>query len=430
MSKNIVLGVSGGIAAYKALDIVSKLKKKDVNVDVIMTKSSLEFVTELSFQSLSQNPVITDMFQEPKVWEIAHISLSKKADVLLVAPATANIIGKVANGIADDMLSTTIMACTKTVVFAPAMNTNMYNNPIVKENITKLKSLGYIFIEPQEGRLACGDTGKGKLEDTEIIVDKVMSILEDTNNNRSNNSFNEISSESFESKPEYYQNLESKTELKKDLEGKKIIITAGPTSVPIDPVRLLTNRSSGKMGYALAKIAKDRGANVVLISGTNALVDIEGIKTVHILTNDEMYNEILKEFDSSDAIIMAAAVADYKSVSYSNDKIKKTDSDLTLTFTRDRDILKTLGSIKKNQKLIGFAAESNNHEENAIKKLNSKNADLIVMNDISNSKVFGQENTSITIFSNNKSTHFEGSKLNASNAILDELKILFEKESK
>lgn len=394
--KNVVLGVTGGIAAYKALDVVSKLKKSDVNVDVIMTKSSQKFVTDLSFQSLSQNPVITDMFQEPKAFEIAHISLAKKADVLLVCPATANIIGKVSNGIADDMLSTTIMATRAKVVFALAMNTNMYENPIVQDNINKLKKLGYYFIEPESGRLACGDVGKGKLEDTTIIYEKVMELLKED------------------------QTLDI-DDAKKDLLGVKVLITAGPTIVPIDPVRILTNRSSGKMGYSLAEEAKRRGADVTLISGTRNLKDIEGIKTIHIETNQEMLDASKQEFKNTDILIMTAAVADYKIKEFSSSKIKKEDGELNLSFVRDNDILKTLSKEKEKQYLVGFAAESDNHDKNALGKLKKKNLDMIVMNDISESKVFGKADTKITVFTKDSSKDFEGTKANAASFIINEV---------
>ncbi|GAA0077999.1 bifunctional phosphopantothenoylcysteine decarboxylase/phosphopantothenate--cysteine ligase CoaBC [Clostridium sp. CTA-5] len=365
MKKCVVLGVSGGIAVYKALEIVSLLRKKDVEVRVIMTKSATEFVTPLSFQSLSQNMVTYDMFSEPKAWEIQHISLAEKADIFLVAPATANIIGKVANGIADDMLSTTIMATKAKVIFAPAMNTNMYNNPILQENIEKLKSLGYEFIEPASGRLACGDIGKGKLESPEIIVDKVMSEF-----------------------------------VNKDLLGKKVLVTAGPTVSPIDPVRFITNKSTGKMGYAIAKEARDRGADVTLISGPTTLDIPQNINLVKISTNSEMKDEINKYFGDSDIIIKSAAVADYKIKKYSTQKIKKAEGDLELTFTRDSDILMELGNKKSKQILIGFAAESQNLKENAQKKLLKKNLDYIVANDItSNDTGFGSEDNKVVILS-------------------------------
>lgn len=364
--KCVVVGVSGGVAVYKALDVISRLRKKDVEVHVIMTKSATEFVTPLSFQSLSQNMVITDMFAEPKAWEIQHISLAKKADLMLIVPATANIIGKAANGIADDMLSTTIMATKAPVVFCPAMNTNMYENPIVQRNISLLKELGYEFIEPASGRLACGDEGKGKLQDTEIIAEETLRRLHST----------------------------------KDLLGKKVVVTAGPTIVPIDPVRILTNRSSGKMGYSIAEEARDRGAEVVLISGPTSLRKPNGIKVIDIKTNEDMFNAIKNEFKDADIVIKSAAVADYKAKNYSNEKIKKTGDDLNLIFERDRDILKTLGDMKENQILVGFAAESSNLKENAKGKLDRKNLDYIIANDISKSETgFASDENKVTIIS-------------------------------
>ncbi len=364
--KCVVVGVSGGVAVYKALDVISRLRKKDVEVHVIMTKSATEFVTPLSFQSLSQNMVITDMFAEPKAWEIQHISLAKKADLMLIVPATANIIGKVANGIADDMLSTTIMATKAPVVFCPAMNTNMYENPIVQRNISLLKELGYEFIEPASGRLACGDEGKGKLQDTEIIAEETLRRLHST----------------------------------KDLLGKKVVVTAGPTMVPIDPVRILTNRSSGKMGYSIAEEARDRGAEVILISGPTSLRKPNGIKVIDIKTNEDMFNAIKNEFKDADIVIKSAAVADYKAKNYSNEKIKKTGDDLNLIFERDRDILKTLGDMKENQILVGFAAESSNLKENAKGKLDRKNLDYIVANDISKSETgFASDENKVIIIS-------------------------------
>ncbi|AQW27306.1 bifunctional phosphopantothenoylcysteine decarboxylase/phosphopantothenate--cysteine ligase CoaBC [Clostridium perfringens] len=364
--KCVVVGVSGGVAVYKALDVISRLRKKDVEVHVIMTKSATEFVTPLSFQSLSQNMVITDMFAEPKAWEIQHISLAKKADLMLIVPATANIIGKVANGIADDMLSTTIMATKAPAVFCPAMNTNMYENPIVQRNISLLKELGYEFIEPASGRLACGDEGKGKLQDTEIIAEETLRRLHYT----------------------------------KDLLGKKVVVTAGPTMVPIDPVRILTNRSSGKMGYSIAEEARDRGAEVVLISGPTSLRKPNGIKVIDIKTNEDMFNAIKNEFKDADIVIKSAAVADYKAKNYSNEKIKKTGDDLNLIFERDRDILKTLGDMKENQILVGFAAESSNLKENAKGKLERKNLDYIVANDISKPETgFASDENKVTIIS-------------------------------
>ena len=347
-NKCVVLGVTGGIAAYKSLDIVSTLVKQDIDVRVIMTKAATEFVTPLSFQSLSKNQVIVDMFEEPKSWEIQHISLAQRADLMLIAPATANVIGKVANGIADDMLSTTIMATKAPVVFALAMNTNMYENKMVQNNIDKLKNFGYEFIEPASGRLACGDIGKGKLEKVDIICEEILSRL--------------------------YE--------KKDLVGKKVLITAGPTISPIDPVRYITNNSSGKMGYAIAKEARDRGAEVTLISGPSSLEAPIGINFIRVKTNEEMFKAVLSKFNDSDIVVKSAAVADYKAKNYSTEKIKKGDGGLNLEFIRDNDILKNLGERKKEQILVGFAAESNNLLDNAAEKLRKKNLDYIVANDI------------------------------------------------
>ncbi|ARC84663.1 phosphopantothenoylcysteine decarboxylase / phosphopantothenate--cysteine ligase [Clostridium argentinense CDC 2741] len=366
--KTVVIGVSGGIAVYKALDVISKLRKKDINVHVIMTKSATEFVTPLTFQSLSQNMVITDMFAEPKAWEIQHISLAKKADLVVVVPATANIIGKVANGIADDMLSTTIMATKAPVIFAPAMNTNMYNNPIVQDNMNRLKSFGYEFISPASGRLACGDIGDGKLQDTDLIAETIISKL--------------------------YE--------KKDLKGKKVLVTAGPTISPIDPVRYVTNGSSGKMGYAIAEEARDRGAEVTLISGPSSLKIPFGIKFIRVTTNGEMYDEAVNHFKNCDIAIKSAAVADYKIKNYSNTKIKKGDGNLVLEFERDNDILKKLGELKEHQILVGFAAESNDVIKNATGKLEKKNLDYIVANDINDS--FGKDSNKVTIIKRDKTS--------------------------
>lgn len=362
--KNVVIGVTGGVAVYKALDVISRLKKKDINVDVIMTKSACEFATPLSFQSLSQNAVIKNMFDEPKVFEIQHISLAKKADVLVVVPATANIIGKVANGIADDMLSTTIMATNAKVIFAPAMNTNMYNNPIVKENIKKLKSYGYEFINPSSGRLACGDVGDGKLADTEEIAEVILSHLHEP----------------------------------KDLVGKKVLVTAGPTRANIDPVRFLTNRSTGKMGYAIAEEARDRGAEVVLVSGPTSIKAPLGVKIIKVETNEEMLNAVKAEFDTSDIVVKSAAVSDYKPKTYSDKKIKKGPGNLNIELERDNDILKELGTLKKHQILVGFAAESNDVIENAHIKLKKKNLDYIVANNITESNAgFGSDTNRVTV---------------------------------
>ncbi len=362
--KTIIVGVTGGIAAYKALDVISKLKKKDFDINVIMTKAASEFVTPLSFQALSQNVVNVDMFSEPKAWEIQHISLAKKADLLIVVPATANIIGKVASGIADDLLTTTIMATKAPVVLAPAMNTNMYNNPIVQDNMGKLIKFGYKFIYPDSGRLACGDEGEGKLADTELISEFVQSMLYDI----------------------------------KDLEGKKVLVTAGPTIASMDPVRYITNRSSGKMGYAIAEEARDRGADVTLICGDTHINAPAGVNVIHVKTNEEMLNQVINNFEKQHIVIKAAAVADYKPKNYSDKKIKKSEDEFDLTLIKDSDILKKLGTLKQKQVLVGFAAESNDLMKNAQKKLQVKNLDYIVANDITASDTgFASDSNKVTI---------------------------------
>lgn len=362
--KTVVIGVTGGIAVYKALDVISKLKKKNYEIHVIMTNSATKFVNPLSFQTLSQNIVNYDMFSEPRAWEIQHISLAKKADLIAVIPATANIIGKVANGIADDLLSTTIMATNAPVIFAAAMNTNMYSNSIVQDNISKLQNYGYKFIKPTSGRLACGDEGEGKLADTEIIAEYIDSMLYD----------------------------------KKDLSGKKVLVTAGPTIASIDPVRYITNRSSGKMGYAIAEEARDRGAEVTLVSGATSLKAPFGVNLINVKTNAEMFDNVLENFNDQDIIIKAAAVADYKPKQYSDKKIKKAADEFELTLMKDSDILKKLGELKKHQVLVGFAAESNDLLQNAEKKLKNKNLDYIVANDITASDTgFASDDNKVTI---------------------------------
>ncbi|WP_408955974.1 bifunctional phosphopantothenoylcysteine decarboxylase/phosphopantothenate--cysteine ligase CoaBC [Natroniella sp. ANB-PHB2] len=346
--KTIVIGVTGGIAAYKSLEVVSRLKKLGANVHVIMTEAATKFVQPLTFRSLSHNPVIVDMFAEPQSWDVEHISLAEKADIFLVAPATANLIGKVANGIADDMLSTTVMATKAKVVFSPAMNVNMYQNSIVQKNIIKLKEEGYRFIEPDKGYLACGTEGKGRLPEPEEVVASTVSYLLSPC----------------------------------DLIGKKVLITAGGTQEDLDPVRYLGNRSSGKMGYELARIAKARGANVTLISAPTHLNKPSGVKIIKVRTAEEMYQQVFRYQAEQDIIIMAAAVADYTPQSIAENKIKKSNG-LTLELERTTDILEKLGNEKGEQLLVGFAAESNNLIENAQQKLKKKKIDFIVANDIS-----------------------------------------------
>lgn len=396
--KTVVIGVSGGIAVYKACDVVSRLKKLNANVHVIMTKSATEFVTPLTFQSLSQNYVVSDMFEEPKTWDVEHISLAKKADVFLIAPATANVIGKVANGIADDMLTTTVMATTGKVLIAPAMNTNMYRNPILQRNISKLKELGYNFVDPDSGRLACGDIGEGKLASPEKIVDAVVDL------------FNED---------------------KKDLLGKKIMITAGPTVESIDPVRYLTNRSTGKMGYAIAKMAANRGADVTLVSGPTNIEPPSNIKKlIKVQSAKDMYDAIIDNFDENQVIIKSAAVADYKPKNYSDKKIKKSNDDLIIELDRNKDIAYELGKIKKNKILVGFAAETNDLIENAKGKISKKNLDFIVANDLTESGAgFGTDTNIVKIIDKdgNIAKYPQMKKDEVADVILDKVKSLLEK---
>ena len=349
MSKTVVLGVSGGIAAYKACDVVSRLRKENIQVNVIMTKHATEFVSALTFQSISQNPVAVEMFEPVTNWDIEHISLAKKADIFLIAPATANVIGKIANGIADDMLSTTVMATKAPVVIAPAMNTNMYENPVTQANIQKLKDLGYIFIEPGYGRLACGDLGPGKLAEPDLIVENIKFLLNKTD----------------------------------ELKGKNVLVTAGPTQEAIDPVRYITNKSTGKMGYALAYQAALMGAKVTLVTGpTNLEVPFGISEVIKIKSAGQMYETVTSSFDEMDIVIKSAAVADYKPKNISDSKIKKSDSDLVLELDRNKDILFELGKLKTKQVLVGFAAETDDLIANAQKKLAKKNLDFIVANDL------------------------------------------------
>lgn len=396
--KTVVIGVSGGIAVYKACDIVSRLKKLNANVHVIMTKSATEFVTPLTFQSLSQNYVVSDMFEEPKTWDVEHISLAKKADVFLIAPATANVIGKIANGICDDMLSTTVMATTGKVLIAPAMNTNMYKNPILQRNINTLKELGYNFVNPESGRLACGDVGEGKLASPETIVDAVVNLL---------------------------------SEQKKDLLGKKIMISAGPTVESIDPVRYLTNRSTGKMGYAIAKVAADRGADVTLVSGPTNIAPPSNIKKlIKTQSAEDMYNAIIDNFDENQVIIKSAAVADYKPKNYSDKKIKKSDDDLVIELDRNKDIAYELGKMKKDKILVAFAAETNDLIENAKGKIKKKNLDFIVANDLTEKGAgFGTDTNIVNIIDKdgNIAKYPQMKKDEVADVILDKVKSLLEK---
>ena len=394
--KTVVIGVSGGIAVYKVCDVVSRLKKLNADVHVIMTKSACEFVGPLTFQTLSQNYVVSDMFEDPKTWEVEHIELAKKADLFLVAPATSNVIGKIANGICDDMLTTTIAATKAKVLIAPAMNTNMYENPIVQKNISTLKEYGYKFIEPESGRLACGDIGSGKLASPEVIVENVEALL----------------------------NYEQ------DLVGRKIIITAGPTIESLDPVRYLTNRSSGKMGYAIAKVAAARGAEVTLVSGKTNLKPASNIKKViNITSAEDMYQAVISNLDENDVVIKSAAVADYKPKEYSDKKIKKKDGDLVIELDRNKDIAYEIGKIKKDKILVGFAAETNDLIENAKGKIAKKNMDFIVANNLKESGAgFGTDTNVVSIIEKdgNMTKYPMMTKEEVASVILDKIKSLLD----
>ena len=361
--KNILIGVCGGIAAYKTANIISKLKKKGHNVKVIMTENATKIITPLTLETLSRNKVVVDMWDINRGYEVEHISLADWADVVLIAPATYNIVGKVANGIADDMLSTVISACTKPKYFALAMNVNMYENPILRDNIEKLKKYeNYYFIEADEGFLACNVNAKGRLKNEDDIV--------------------EILEESF-------------TETEKTLLGKKVLITAGRTEEPIDPVRYLSNNSSGQMGYSLASQAVKMGAEVTLVSGPTNLEIPKGLKEfVRTRTAMEMYEAVMKRFDGMDMAVACAAVADYKPKVCAKEKIKKKEGDLIIELDRNPDILFNMGQKKNQQVLVGFAAETENILENALGKLKKKNLDMIVAND---AHVMRSINNAVTI---------------------------------
>ena len=343
----MVLGVSGGIACYKAVELVRLLVKEGYPVQVIMTRGAMEFVAPLTFQTLSGRAVATETFSLTQESEIGHINLADSAAVFVIAPATANVIGKIAAGIADDLLTTVLMATQAPVLIAPAMNIHMYENPILQENLRKLRRLGYHIIEPAEGYLACGYEGKGRLPDPEAILEQIRGLIK-----------------------------------KKDLLGEKLLVTAGPSREPLDPVRYISNRSSGKMGYALARAGSRRGAEVLLISGPTALEPPAGVKLMPVTTAAEMRQAVLDEFTTCTAVIMAAAVADYHPVGFSQQKIKRGKGPLDLRLEPNPDILKELGEKKNGQLLVGFAAETENLTANAQKKLRAKNLDMIVANDV------------------------------------------------
>lgn len=365
--KVVTVGVCGSIAAYKSLEVVSKLKKQNIDIFVIMTDNSTKLISPLSFQVMSQNSVIIDFFNYTNLGNVPHIDLERITDIFLIAPATANIIGKIAHGIGDDVLSTFALSCTSPTLIAPAMNTRMWNNKIVQENLSKLKELGYVIIPPEFGLLACGEEGEGKLAQVDDIVGAVNFYLYKSNT----------------------------------LTQKNILITAGPTYEQIDPIRFISNYSSGKMGYALAEKSAQRGAKVTLVSGPSLLPCPYNVNLIKVKSSEEMYNEVLKHFETSDVIISAAAVLDFKPKKISEHKIKTKNISLELISTVD--ILSELGKIKKpKQVLVGFAAESENLIENAKEKLKKKNLDMIVANNITKDRMGSDENEVCIIYKDEK----------------------------
>lgn len=389
---NIVLGVSGGIACYKACEIVSRLKKLGAGVDVIMTKNATEFVQPLTFESLSSRPVTVDMFAPKEKFEVEHISLAKKADLCVIAPTTANVLAKLAEGIADDMLTTTVLAMKCPIVVAPAMNTNMYENPITQQNIDALKKRGFIFVDPVAGRLACGDTGVGKMAEPVDIVSKVVEVLIP----------------------------------KQDFKGKRVLVTCGATREPIDGVRFITNKSSGKMGLEIAKAIIKRGGKVKLIKGLVS-VDIPAYITdvVSVETTEDMYNAVMDSYKDSDIIIKAAAPSDYKVKEKFGNKIK--GDELTLSFVKNPDIAKEVGKVKGDRKLIIFCAETQNLIENALSKINSKNADLVVANDVTQKGAGFDVDTNIVTICRKDGSYKAYEKMpksDVANVILDEINSL------
>ena len=391
--KNILLGVTGGIAAYKIANLASMLKKHGANVKVIMTENACQFITPMTFETLTAQKVYTDTFDRNFEFKVDHIELGKWADVFLIAPATANVIGKLANGIADDMLTTTALAMRCPIVVSPAMNTTMFENKVVKHNIMKLRTYGMDIIMPASGHLACGDSGAGKMPEPEMLLEYIKRAV--------------------------YK--------KKDLVGKKVCVSAGPTREAIDPVRYISNNSTGKMGVEIAKMAAYRGAKVSLIMGPSNVFVPDFINRIDIKSAEDMYEEIMKISDSQDIIIKAAAVADYTPANYSDEKIKKKDGDLSIELSRTKDILKELGERKENnpkkQFICGFSMETENMEENSKNKLAKKNADMIVANNVKvEGAGFGTDTNVVTIFTNDNEIRLDKlSKLEVAEKIFDEI---------
>ena len=368
--KTIVLGVTGGIAAYKSANLASMLVKLHADVHVIMTQNATHFITPMTFETLTNNKCIVDTFDRNFSFDVKHVSLAKRGDLFVVAPCTANVIGKLAHGICDDMLTTTMLATKAPKLIAPAMNTGMWENPILQDNLTKLQGYGYHIIEPIIGRLACGDTGTGKMNSEEVIIEHILTFMAKD----------------------------------KDLKGRKVLITAGPTQESIDPVRYITNHSSGKMGYAIAKMAHLRGADVTLISGPVNIKPFTGIELVPVKSANDMFQAVTSRSSEADIIIMCSAVADYTPVSYSEQKVKKHDGELSIELTRTKDILGYLGEHKHDgQILVGFSMETENLIENSRAKLTKKNVNLICANSISDGNTgFAVDTNKVTLISNDE----------------------------
>lgn len=362
--KTVVLGVTGSIAAYKMANVASMLVKQGCEVHVVMTKNATHFINPIAFESLTNTKCLVETFDRNFQFHVAHVSLTDKADVMLIAPASANVIGKIAGGIADDMLTTTVMACKKPVIIAPAMNTKMYENPILQDNLNKLRRFGYEIIEPASGHLACGTSGAGKMPSEEVLVSYIERCIS----------------------------------MEKDLQGENVLVTAGPTVEPIDPVRYISNHSSGRMGYAVAKAAMLRGAKVTLVSGPTSLEPPMFVDVIKIQSAADMYKAVMEHKDQQDIIIKAAAVADYTPAEVSDEKVKKKDDDMAIQLKRTRDILKSLGENRKEgQFLCGFSMETQNMLENSRDKLKKKNIDMIVANNLKEKGAgFGTETNVVT----------------------------------
>lgn len=362
--KSVILGVSGSIAAYKIAYLASSLKKKGCDVHVIMTKNACQFITPVTFETLTGNKCMVDTFDRDFEFDVAHVSLAKKADLIMIAPATANMIAKLANGIADDMLTTTVLAAKCPKFVSPAMNTAMYENPVTMDNIDKLAKYGYAIIEPAVGMLACSDEGKGKMPEPQLLEKYILERIG----------------------------------TKQDLAGKKVLVTAGPTLESIDPVRFVSNHSSGKMGYALAEVCALRGADVTLVSGPTSITASKNIRIVDVKNAEQMFDSVMRNFDDSDIVFMSAAVADYTPVSTSAQKIKKQSGNISLEMKRTKDILKEMGSRKKGQFICGFSMETENLIENSRAKLKNKNADMIIANSLTTAGAgFGSDTNVVTI---------------------------------